>query len=870
MEISRRNLLMSVLGLSLIWQSCTYQKREFDQSWKFKVTEDPSSYKEFRTDFSDQDWKDIDVPHDWVIEGEYDSANYGTAQATGHIYGGGIGWYRKHFDLKVDENERVSVLFDGVYNNSTVYINDKELGFHPYGYSPFSYDITPYLNKNGKDNLLVVRVDHMRYADSRWYTGAGIYREVKLITSPKVNIPIWGTFVTTPEVSDELAKVNIEIKLENNSSERSTGVIQTSIVDKQGNEVGRSNSDFEIDANSKEVMTHSLEVTSPLLWDVDNPNMYVAKTEVIVNAISTQVYETKFGIRDIRFDPDTGFYLNGENMKIKGVCLHHDAGLAGTAVPKAVWRRRFQTLKDGGCNAIRISHNPGSEEFLDLCDEMGFLVQDEFFDEWDNPKDKRHNKWEVQADFVTKGYGEHFQKWAEKDLKDVILAHRNHPSIIQWSIGNEIEWTYPKMSAATGFFDNMDWSGNYFWSEPPFSLEQIRTQIDTISRGRYDIGETGKKLAEWTREMDTTRPVVANCILPSASHETDYGKSLDIVGYSYRRILYDYGHKNYPDKVIMGTENLAQYHEWKAVMERPWISGTFLWTGIDYLGEIRAPWPKRGTASGLLDYAGFKKPSYHMMKTLWNDDPHIHIATQTLEKSINKIDPKTGLLVAKNPEKWKTALWEWHDVNNHWNYNVGEVISIEVYSNVEELELTLNGKSFGKRKLSEFEDHIYKWAVPFDEGQLIVKGSKGDIQLEKQLNTSKTPAKVLLSIDNSLLNADGNDVAHVIAQVVDEKGVPVKDDESLLTFSLSSVENGEKSESVSPAKSNRTKEETCLKILGVDNGSAMSVQKHSTNSLVTSQGRALLVVQAGLLTGDVEVSVSSEDLEGSSVIVSVK
>ncbi|MGS0523886.1 glycoside hydrolase family 2 TIM barrel-domain containing protein [Zobellia nedashkovskayae] len=294
-------------------------------------------------------------------------------------------------------------------------------------------------------------------------------------------------------------------------------------------------------------------------------------------------------------------------MKIKGVCLHHDGGMVGAAVPDDVWRRRLTKLKKAGCNAIRISHNPGSEAFLNLCDEMGFLVQDEFFDEWDNPKDKRKNMNEQSVDYVTRGYTEHFQEWAEKDLKNTILAHRNHPSIIQWSIGNEIEWTYPRNTDATGFFNNMGWQGNYFFSEPPFTPEQIKEQLKTLPKEKYDIGKTAQKLAKWTKELDTTRYVTANCILPSASHLSGYTDALDVVGYSYRRVIYDYGHKNYPNEVIMGTENLPQWHEWKAVMERPFISGLFLWTGIDYMGESNGGWPKKGTNSGLLNSEVLKK-----------------------------------------------------------------------------------------------------------------------------------------------------------------------------------------------------------------------------------------------------------------------
>ncbi|MCL7765075.1 DUF4982 domain-containing protein [Polaribacter sp. Z014] len=817
---------------------------DFNLNWSFYLSQEN---KEIAT-VLDKDYKAVNLPHDWVVEQSFDSTMVKDAFATGYLKGKGYGFYKKTFDVSSNENQETYILFDGVYNNSETYINGKKLGVHPYGYSPFYYNLSPYLNKNGKDNVITVKVDHSRFADSRWYTGAGIYRNVKLITVNKLHIPIWGTFITTPKVSKENATVNVKINIENNFSSDEKAILKTVLIDANNNRVAEEVSQIEIPKNSSTEIIQNIKVLNPVLWNIENPHLYKAITSVEKDGKSIQNYTTSFGIRTIKFDADKGFFLNGINLKIKGVCLHHDGGLVGTAVPKGVWKRRLQILKDGGANAIRISHNPASTEFLDLCDEMGFLVQDEFFDEWDNPKDKRFNQNESKStDYITRGYGEHFQEWAQKDLRNVMLSHRNHPSIFQWSIGNEIEWTYPRNAKATGFFNNMSWSGNYFWSEPPYSIEEIKHQLATLPTEKYDIGKTAQKLSKWTKELDTTRPVTANLILPSASHLSGYTDALDVVGYSYRRVLYDYGHKNYADKPIMGTENLAQYHEWKSIMERPFISGTFLWTGIDYMGEIRDPWPVRVQPSGMLNSAGFTKGSYHMMKTLWNDEPHIHIATQNIQKSLNKIDRK-GNIVAKDPEKWKHALWEWQDVNGHWNYKKDEMISVEIYSNCDEIELFLNDTSLGKKKLSDFEDHIYKWGIPFTEGKLVAKGIKDGKEISEEIITAKQATKITLSSEEKNIKANNYDVAHIVLQLTDNAGNPVKTDNRNITFKI----EGE------------------AKLLGIDNGWKKSVEKFQSNIGTTYKGRTLLIIQAKDKSSEVKITASAEGIQSETIIINIQ
>ena len=837
-------ILLAITSCSGINKPPVDRELDFNLNWNFYKTNDNINVKDLNVD----EWRLLNLPHDWLVEAEFDKNLKKDAIGTGYLAGELYGFYKKTFDKPYNEDEVTTILFDGVYNNSEVWVNGNKLGFHPYGYSPFYYDVTKYLNKDGKNNEVIVKIDHSRFADSRWYSGAGIYRNVKLITTNKLNIPVWGTFVTTPEVSKSKATVKLNINVENRFDAKTKIDLKTVIVDDNAVEVAVTTTASEIASNATNTITQNLEVKNPKLWNTRNPKLYKAITSIVKEGKVVDQYETPFGIRKVKFDVNKGFFLNGENMKIKGVCLHHDGGIVGAAVPKGVWKRRLQILKDGGCNAIRISHNPASNEFLELCDEMGMMVQDEFFDEWDNPKDKRYNQNENKSkDYITRGYGEHFQKWAETDLKSTLKSHRNHPSVIQWSIGNEIEWTYPKNAASTGYFNNISWTGGYFWSEPPFSVERIKRNLDSIPSGKYDIGKTAQKLSRWTKELDTTRPVVANCILPSSSHLSGYADALDIVGYSYRRVLYDYGHKNYPNKVIMGTENLAQYHEWKAIMERPFISGTFLWTGIDYMGEIRDPWPVRVQPSGLLTTAAFKKGSYHMMKTLWNNEPHLKITTQNIEKSLYKMNAENKI-VAKDPEKWKHALWKWQEENNHWSYKDNEMIAVAMYSNCEEIELFLNDKSLGKRKLSDFADHIYKWGVPFAKGKLVAKGIKDGKEITSEIITEGKATSIELTVDEKELSANNYDVAHIEAQLKDSNGNLVFLDNKKITFEII----GE------------------AKLLGVDSGWKKSVEKLQSNKSTTHEGKTLLIIQAKDKAGDVKIVAKADGLESASIQIQIK
>lgn len=801
-------------------------ERNFNADWQFTLTD--SLHYTLET-YDTKDWRTLDVPHDWSVEFDFDPIK--GEPCTGSLLGG-IGWYSKSFDTPIKANQKCFILFDGVYNNSSYWINGRKLGEHPYGYSPFYYDLTDYMkigsqgiNTNIQDintlNRISVRVDHSRYADSRWYTGSGIYRNVKMIVTDKFYIPVWGTYLTTPKVSTKRATVDLKVSLKNEYKTSKKAIIRTQFIDAKGKVAATKTATVQLAAGDDRTITQAVTITKPMLWDTENPTMYKAVTTVELAGKTVQTYTTPFGIRSILFDKEKGFFLNGKSMKVKGVCLHHDGGLVGAAVPKDVWRRRFQILKDGGCNAIRTSHNPISDEFLDLCDEMGFLVQEEFFDEWDYPKDKRVNKWERSVDYITRGYVDHFQEWAERDLKTTMLRSRNHPSIFQWSIGNEIEWTYKHARDVTGYW-RVKGAKGFFRARPPYTPEEIRRENETLPRTEtYDIGETAQKLAKWTREMDTTRPITANCILPTGSFETGYADALDIVGFSYRHVIYDYAREFYPDKCVMGTENVPQWHEWKAIQERDFIAGTYYWTGVDYMGESRGWDDGRGFDNGMLDYAGFPKASYYNMKAIWTDEPCIHIYSDTEAKSLYK-KAKNGLVVEKKKGSWQTRSGHFQEVNAHWNYKQGESVIVEIYSNCDEIELLQDGKSLGTVKLADCPDHIYKWAVTYRPGKLVAKGKKGDVKVEETLYTEGEPVAVRLTTDRTAMKANGADAMHVIAQLIDANGRPVTHTERNVSFMV----NGE------------------CKVLGVDNGADMNYNPYQSSSVDTWNGRALMIIQS--------------------------
>lgn len=809
---------------------------DFNDEWSFNLGDISTAEQ---VEFDDAGWHKLRLPHDWSVAQSFTQENAGGA--TGFLPGG-IGWYRKTFSLPESARGRVArIEFDGVYTNSKVWLNGHLLGNRPYGYAPFSYDLTPFLNYGNNSNVISVRVDRSAYLDCRWYPGSGIYRNVRLVLSDPWHIPQWGLCVTTPKISDSCATVSIKTTIKNAGGDSDELALRCLIMDPAGRVVVTAETPLGVNASEPELL---LKVDNPLRWDIDSPNRYRAKSELLRAGQVVDSAEVFFGIRAITYDAAKGFFLNGRPVLFKGVCLHHDGGCVGAAVPLDVWRRRLTLLKEAGCNAIRTAHNPPSEEFLDLCDEMGFLVQDEAFDEWDNPKDKRHNFNQQSSSDETRGYTEHFAEWQQADLEAMVRRDRNHPSIVMWSIGNEIEWTYPRYQAAAGYWDGTNES-SYYYTEPAYAPEKMKQIFDEKGPAGPVLADTARRLARWTKALDATRPVTANLVIPSVSHWSGYTEELDLIGYSYRTVMYDYGHRNYPEKMIYGAENWALWDEWRAALEKEYMPGIFIWTGIDYLGESRA-WPAKSSNTGLLDSAGFKKPAYYFMKSLWCDEPMVHIATSTLKDSHYITDPVTGSVVDDPDNTW-SRQWVWSPLNAHWNYEQGESVYVEIYTNADEVELFVNGVSAGTRQIEGTRDHFVQWAVPFAAGDIrAVARTNGSIVSEQVIQTAGEPVAVTLSVDKKSLTADGRAVVHCVAQLVDAKGRAVRHANQRVSFKITG-------DAVN---------------IGVDNGHFQSTQDYRADGCVTSAGKCLMVLQAGRTTGEIQIEATGAGLGAGAVRIS--
>ncbi|PWJ37951.1 glycoside hydrolase family 2 TIM barrel-domain containing protein [Sediminitomix flava] len=838
-----RFLLIGLLNC-FFWVSCqkenqTLQREsDFNFGWKFTLLEDTT--KLTKTPLDDHNWRDIRLPHDWSVEASFDSTLEG---CTGYLPGG-VGVYQKHFPTPVNPTDKSTfILFDGVYNNATFWLNGKLLGQNPYGYSPTYFDLTETLKRDGSENVLTVHVDHSRYADSRWYTGSGIYRNVKLISVDKLHIPIWGTFIRTPEVSNEKASIEVDIKITNQNTELVNFELQTTILDQNGLEVAQTTKDVDLKAKDSKTVAQQLVVKQPLLWDTEKPYLYKAITTIKQNGKVVDEYTTPFGIRSLEFKIGEGFFLNGKSTLVKGVCLHHDGGLVGAAVPKGVWRRRLEKLKMAGVNAIRTSHNPFSEEFLDLCDEMGFLVQNEIFDELDYPKDKRHNLHDRVKDYITRGYTEHFQEWGKYDLTRTILRDRNHPSVFQWSIGNEIEWTYLHYRYITGFYtdyENPTKNSGFFGKLPIYSPEELKNRYENWEKGDFILANTAQKVNGWVKELDTTRPTTANLIIPQVSHISGYADAVDIPGYSYRNVIFPWAQKHFPHKQVTTNECPGTWNDWKQVLENPGVFSMFMWTGIDYMGERHAKWPEKSAWGDMLDLAGFEVQGWNYFKSIWADQPHVSIGTLPLNQSGFRAHPLSGFAVAKNKGAYK-----WRDSNMHWNYEKGDSILVEVCSNYATVELFLNGKSQGFRSMSESPDRLMRWVVPFEEGELVAKARLGQEEKVAKLQTTSKASQIRLTADQKELIADAYDVSHLVAQLIDANGIPVKTENVNIEFEI----------------------EGNAKLLGVDNGAWTNIQDFQSDELTTSKGRGLAIIQSTKESGEIKITAKADGFEPQSILI---
>ncbi len=725
----RHLVLLTIAGLLPLTAPARLTEN-FDAGWQFVQADTPGAEQ---NQFDDSTWQKVNLPHDWSIAGPFAETNL--AGGAGAFLPSGVGWYRKHFSLPpMASNQCVSVTFDGVMANSDVWINGFHLGHRPNGYVSFNYELTGHLAFGG-DNVLAVRTDTSAQPASRWYAGAGIYRHVRLVMTEPVHIIENGVFISTPEVSSTEATVKIETTLTNQSASNRKITLQSRLVSPDGKTTAIVQLDAEIAAGATETFSPQIVFSNPRLWNLETPKLYTIITDI---SDAEKVWDTvtnSFGIRDAHFEAATGFWLNGRNIKIKGVCLHEDGGAFGAAVPLAIWEARLRTLKTLGVNAIRTAHNPPAPEFLNLCDQLGLLVMDEMFDCWTvakNPYD----------------YHLYFDDWSKTDERDAIQRDRNHPSVIIYSVGNEIHDTT--------------------------KAEQAKK----ILAGLVAVAH----------ETDPTRPVTQALFRPNVSHDYDDGLAdlLDVVGQNYREKEILAAHEQKPTRKILGTENTHDRNQWLAVRDHAPYAGQFLWTGIDYLGESRH-WPIIGHGSGLLDRTGAIRPLARERQSWWSDTPMVAITRRISQTEAMPTDPGYGA-----EEKHTQVLFsDWtpkslapHDEN------------VEVYSNCKEVELFLNGQSLGAKTINA-DASSRNWQVPFVPGTLkAVARNDSKIVATDELRTAGKPSKIILSTETKNLSPNGDDLAILRAKITDADGFEIPRAKDLISFTVSgpgiitAVDNG--------------------------------------------------------------------------------
>ena len=690
----------------------------FDSDWRFLKSDAPGAEQPA---FADATWRQLDVPHDWSIEGPFDEK--APTRGSGAFLPSGVAWYRKHFSLpSTSAGKRVFIQFDVVMQNSDVLINGHLLGHRPNGYVSFHYELTDHLQfGEGKDNIIAVRTDTSAQPASRWFSGAGIYRHVRLVATNAVRHDRWSTFVSTPKISANAATIHVADAVVNQSSTACEASMQIEIFAPDGKSVAQAETlPQAVAAGATSEFALELSVAAPRLWNLDSPSLYRAISRVRVGGITTDERTVTFGIRDAHFESATGFWLNGKNLKLYGVCLHHDGGAFGAAVPMGVWEERLTALRSLGVNAIRTAHNPPDPAFLDLCDRMGFLVMDELFDCWEiakNPHD----------------YHLFFDEWSKTDIRDTVRRDRNHPSIVLYSSGNEIHDT-PKEARA----------------------KEILAGLVAVFH-----------------ENDPTRPVTQALFRPNVSHDYTNGLAdlLDVIGTNYRDTELLEAWRAKPGRKIIGTEQQHNRQTWLTLRDNAPEAGQFLWSGIDYLGESLR-WPTIASGSGLFDKTGAIKPMGLERQGWWSPKPVVAITRRTAPSQFAQGDPG---YVPLNRQQVQFADWsprnrEPHDEN------------VEVYSNCDSVELFLNEKSLGAQPLNT-DASPRAWKVAFAPGSLkAVAKNKNAIVATNELRTAGAPAKIVLTTNRAKLSTDWNDVAFVTATVVDANGVVVPAANDLVSF----------------------------------------------------------------------------------------
>jgi hypothetical protein len=747
------------------------------EDWKFRLD---SEGEPWRYDFDDQGWEEVVVPHDWAVSFPF-SQKY--SSGTGYLPGG-LGWYRTAFRAApVEKGRRVFIHFDGVYKHSQVWCNGYYLGGRASGFCGFSLDITHCLHQSG-DNIIALKVDHRDFADSRWYTGSGIIRKAYITFRGPVFIPRDSLVIEGRVLDQNEGAFAVSAEAVNDGATDLAGLSAELAV--AGPEGGGGVSAIGLGglaAGQRRSFTLEAKITEPRLWSPESPNLYKitldlsAPAEGGLQKLHTAL-PVRAGIRSIRFDPDQGFFLNGKSRKIRGVCVHDDAGCLGTALWPEVWRRRLEKLKAAGCNALRMSHNPHMDELYDLCDELGFLVMEEAFDEWEGCK----NKWAQGHNVyppVHQGYYEDFPLWHERDLADMVIRGRNHPSIILWSIGNEID--YPNDPYVHPLFQEM--TGNNDASKPKAEMA-YKPGKPNMERLKFLAAE----LTGIVKKYDKSRPVLAAAAFPELSSRIGFFDALDLIGYNYKEHLYPEDHRRFPQP-ILGSENGHSLAAWKAVEDNPFISGQFLWTGIDYMGEARG-WPVRGSAAGLLDLGGYEKAAWYRRKSLWTGEPFVYLLTR----------PASNGGTGAPPGDRCEGLFR------SWNYPPGTLVEVICYTNLPGAELFCNNESRGLRERSGPE--YLSWELPFVRGGLRVEAAGDAGRARDSLQSTLPGVQIRLSLWRPRILPPGEEgpgesryrIYQVEAEILDETGRLCAGEAPLVSVSLEGpgkilgLENGDLSD----------------------------------------------------------------------------
>jgi len=836
-------LLFLIIGISAcasVDNPDSFKPINIDSDWQFHLGEVENGES---PDLNTQNWRVLDLPHDWSIEGEY-SQEHGTDWQSGSLPAG-IGWYRKEIDWNPEwEDKKIKIHFEGIYLNSDVWINGHHLGHRPNGYIGFEYDLSDYLRK-GK-NIIAVRVDHSKPLTGRWYTGSGIYRHVWLKVKNPVYIENYGVHFVTPEVSRENANFEVSVDIQNQAKENKTVNVNIALIDKQGNQIASTRKNVELPEGKITTVKLQDDVSNPELWGPETPYLYTLVSDIEHDHKIIDRNELKVGFRRLEFNTGFGFKLNGEVTKLKGVCDHHTAGSVGAAIPDDVLLYRLKLLKEMGCNAIRTAHNPFSPAFYNICDSIGLMVMDEFLDGWEQEK-------------AAHDYGLYFEDWWEKDAASFIKRDRNHPSVIIWSIGNEV---------------------------------------------RKATMETQKKLIDHFHHLDPTRPVTQGGKSPSRGETgPNIMEQLDLAGYNGQgeeKGIFERHHKNYPDQVIVGTEiphtyqtrgvyrtnthwrvrdfpamwevrgnsagkigdlmsktypvndlteeevftdeTTVRYYKdgkyypipndkpwapylyyqssydnaivratarktWQRVRDLSYVIGQFRWGSFDYLGETNN-WPSRFGNFGVIDICGFPKDHFYLYQSLWTEEPMVHILP-------------------------------------HWTHNVkeGTEIPVVVYTNCMEVELFLNGKSLGSQ---EYNDEQLVWYVPYEPGRLEARAKTDDQIVATKINeTAGDPHAVKLASDREKITANNRDVVHVSIEIVDENGIFCPDADLPVEFEITG-----------PAK-----------IIGVDNGDPIDLSSYKSKKRRTFHGKAMLLVQAKNEPGEIVIKARVDNLKGDAIVL---